>query len=113
MWMDAGIVFSILRTAAAQEMAGLVEKIQQQVHVLFQLSESVALLDMMAAFGAHVKLAGGDWARPRMDGSASASLVLKQAMPAYLPTCLPAYLPTYLPTLPLPSIPKDHAELHL
>ena len=60
-------------------MAGLVEKIQQQVHVLFQVSESVALLDMMAAFGAHVKLAGGDWARPRMDGAASASLVLKQA----------------------------------
>ena len=62
-----------------KEMAGLVEKIQQQVHVLFQVSESVALLDMMVAFGAHVKLAGGDWARPRMDGTASASLVLKQA----------------------------------
>jgi DNA mismatch repair ATPase MutS len=62
-----------------QEMAGLVEKIQQQVHVLFQVSESVALLDMMVAFGAHVKLAGGDWARPHMDGTASASLVLKQA----------------------------------
>ena len=62
-----------------QELAGLVETIQQHVHVLFQLSESVAFLDMMASFATYVRLSGGSFARPTVSDGANTALVFKQA----------------------------------
>ena len=62
-----------------QELAGLVETIQQHVHVLFQLSESVAFLDVMSSFATYVRLSGGTFARPVVSDGANTALVFKQA----------------------------------
>lgn len=62
-----------------QELRALIQKIQEQVHILFQVCESVAFLDMMASFATFVRMSGDTFVRPRLDESPSASLVLKQA----------------------------------
>jgi len=53
----------------------LVEEIQKKLHVLFQLSESIALLDMIASFVTYVQQSGAVFARPTIGGSSE--LVLK------------------------------------
>jgi DNA mismatch repair protein MSH4 len=53
----------------------LVEELQKKLHVLFQLSESVALLDMLASFATHVRESGSAFARPTI--GESDELVLK------------------------------------
>lgn len=53
----------------------LVEDLQKKLHVLFQLSESVALLDMLASFATYVRESGSAFVRPTI--GESDELVLK------------------------------------
>ena len=53
-------------TRCAQELGKLFGVIRQQINILFRLSESVALLDMLLSFCTFVNQSGGDYCQPRI-----------------------------------------------
>lgn len=50
-----------------EELRGLVTRVQADLHLLFRLSESVALCDMLSAFALFVQRSGEVHCRPMID----------------------------------------------
>ena len=69
------MIQQILVSTEAQ-LEGLIGEIRHNLHVLFRLGESVALVDTMCAFASFVRTAGGPYVRPKM--GEGCPLVLKQ-----------------------------------